>query len=282
MLKVFITAKNGFIGSFLTKFLSTEYEIISTTRAELDLTDQAKVKEFLQKHKFDVIINTASKGGQKGHSNSPQDLYNNIAIGFNLLRFKNPNTVIFNFSSGYELDYENQYEGLQRNVCDYFPLDCYGMSKNIISRIYKNYSNIYTFRVYGIYGEEQPNDRWIKKTIIDYINQRPLNAYINRKVDFIYVNDLGKLTKYYLKHIHKTDLHLNSVVDLALPKKHNTVDILTAVNNLSNHKVSINVENNFSVDYIGNGELFSSIVPDYVDITQGLSILYKDLIKKLS
>lgn len=278
MLKVFITAKNGFIGSFLTKFLSTKYEIISTTRSELDLTDPTKVKEFLLKHNFDVIINTASKGGQKGHSNSPHDLYNNLAITFNLLRFKNPSTVIFNFSSGYELDYENEYEGLQRNVCECFPLDCYGMSKNVISRICKNYSNVYTFRIYGMYGEEQPNDRWIKKTIIDYINHQPLNAYINRKVDFVYINDLGKLTEYYLKNIHKTSF-LDSVIDLALPKKYNTSDILTTINNLDDYRVPINIQNNLSIDYTGNGERFSAIIPDYVDITQGISLIYKNLLK---
>lgn len=279
MSKIFITAKNGFIGSSLVKSLTHKYEVISTCRSTLDLTNKEMMRNFFQKNNFDVIINTASMGGQKGHSNNPQDLYNNLAITFNLLRFRNPKTALFNLSSGYELDYDGDYGGQQRTLSNYYPLDCYGMSKNIISRICETYSNVYTFRIYGIYGETQPDDRWIKKVVIDYINNGRLSAYINRKVDFVYINDLVKLINYYISNL-KNEISLSPQVDISLLKKYETKDILNIINNLDKHKVDIFIEDSTSSDYIGDGKLFSSLVPDYVPLEQGLLLIYNSLLKK--
>jgi len=87
-MKILITGKTGFIGSHLIEALSLEHNIISPSKNELELTNSNQVKEFFSNNTFDLIINTAITGGKTGNLDTSEILYNNLALTFNLLKFK--------------------------------------------------------------------------------------------------------------------------------------------------------------------------------------------------
>ena len=88
MKKVFISGHRGMVGSALVrKAKALGSDILTATRAELDLTSQPAVFDFLETHKPDTVIIAAAKvGGIHANSTYPADfIYENLVIAANLI-----------------------------------------------------------------------------------------------------------------------------------------------------------------------------------------------------
>ena len=88
MNKIFISGHRGMVGSALVrKAEALGLEVLTATRAELDLTCQPSVFAFLEKNKPDIVIIAAAKvGGIHANSTYPADfIYENLAIAANLI-----------------------------------------------------------------------------------------------------------------------------------------------------------------------------------------------------
>ena len=87
--KIFIAGHNGMAGSAILRELnSSGYQnILTLTRAQLDLTDNFKVKDWFSREKPDVVVLAAAKvGGIEANNNDP--------TGFLLENLKIQNNVI--------------------------------------------------------------------------------------------------------------------------------------------------------------------------------------------
>ena len=86
-MKLFVAGSKGMVGSALMRRLGREKDItlIGRTRAELDLTSQAAVREFFAQEKPDVAIIAAAKvGGIHANSTYPGEfIYDNLAVATN-------------------------------------------------------------------------------------------------------------------------------------------------------------------------------------------------------
>src|SRR5690349_20048988 len=89
MKKLYIAAHLGMVGSALVREAGKlgGYEIVTTTRDQLDLCDQQEVFDFLAEGKPEVVIIAAAKvGGIHANSTYPADfIYENLAIASNLV-----------------------------------------------------------------------------------------------------------------------------------------------------------------------------------------------------
>ncbi|MDP4625458.1 MAG: NAD-dependent epimerase/dehydratase family protein [Akkermansiaceae bacterium] len=88
MSKTFISGHRGMVGSALIREAqSHDLEILTASRAELDLTSQSAVFAFLEKHQPETVIIAAAKvGGIHANSTYPADfIYENLAIAANLI-----------------------------------------------------------------------------------------------------------------------------------------------------------------------------------------------------
>lgn len=87
--KVFVAGHRGLVGSAIARRLETEggYEVVTRTRQELDLLDQAATASFLKEQQFDLVIVAAAKvGGIRANSEYPADFISqNLAIESNLI-----------------------------------------------------------------------------------------------------------------------------------------------------------------------------------------------------
>ena len=107
--KIFLCGHRGLLGSSIHKLLKEKKysKIITATKSELDLRNQAKVDKFLKKHKPKIIIIAAAKvGGIIANSLYKADfIYDNTIINFNLVNsaFKNKinNLILFGSSCIY-------------------------------------------------------------------------------------------------------------------------------------------------------------------------------------
>ena len=92
-MKIFLAGHRGMVGSAILRRLEARraagaaLEIVTRTHAELDLTDQAAVRAFLQGARPDVVILAAARvGGIHANSAYPADfIYENLMIEANVI-----------------------------------------------------------------------------------------------------------------------------------------------------------------------------------------------------
>src|SRR5690606_23195136 len=88
-MKIYIAGHRGMVGGAILRQLQARGtdEIITRTSAELDLTDQAQVRDFLQGTRPDLVILAAAKvGGIHANNTYPaQFIYENLMIAANVI-----------------------------------------------------------------------------------------------------------------------------------------------------------------------------------------------------
>jgi GDP-L-fucose synthase len=88
-MKVFVAGHTGMVGGALVRRLGSEADVrlLVRSRQELDLTDQAAVRDFLGKEKPDAVIMAAARvGGIQANSAYPADFaYGNLVIATNTI-----------------------------------------------------------------------------------------------------------------------------------------------------------------------------------------------------
>jgi len=97
MKKVFVAGHNGMVGSAIVRQLekSGTSEVITRSRNELDLTNQASVQQFFAEHAVDQIYLAAAKvGGIIANNTYPADfIYENLMIQANIIHAAHINNV---------------------------------------------------------------------------------------------------------------------------------------------------------------------------------------------
>ena len=86
--KVFVAGHNGMVGAAICRQLAnSDVDIVTASRAELDLTNQGEVKSFFQSCKFDQVYLAAAKvGGIHANDTYPAEfIYENLMIQSNVI-----------------------------------------------------------------------------------------------------------------------------------------------------------------------------------------------------
>lgn len=95
--KIFIAGHNGMVGSAITRQLQhrDDIELITKSRNELDLTNQADVNAFFAKNKIDEVYLAAAKvGGIHANNTYPADfIYENLIMECNIIHAAHENNV---------------------------------------------------------------------------------------------------------------------------------------------------------------------------------------------
>ena len=165
-MNILITGSNGFIGSSLIKSLKG-HSIFEGNRNTINLYSKSNIESFLIKNKINVIIHCAIEGGNRLKEDNADVLYKNILIFENLMSFKDHYSTFINISSGAEFDRKNDI--INYSECELFnntPLDYYGLSKNLISKLLLNFDRGLNLRIFGCFGETETNTRFIKSNTI--------------------------------------------------------------------------------------------------------------------
>ena len=92
-MRIFLAGHNGMVGSAILRQLTAQrdggapLEIVTRNRADLDLTDQGAVRDFMQKARPDVVILAAAKvGGIVANNSLPAEfIYDNLMIEANVI-----------------------------------------------------------------------------------------------------------------------------------------------------------------------------------------------------
>lgn len=192
-MKIAILGAKGFLGSYLTKFLSPNHSIIPVNRDTVNLENYSAVNQWLLDAKPDSVINCAiSGGGTKVNDINYSDVQRDLNIFLNFynssIKFK-----YINIGSGAEFDRRQSITNAEEHEILYSkPLESYSFTKNVIARMCLSKENFYTLRLFGCFDSSEPNIRLFKK----YLSNSAL-AIEDKFFDFISAADFAKIVEAY-------------------------------------------------------------------------------------
>lgn len=204
-MNILITGGNSFVGKNLYESWKNKYNIFNPNSSELNLLNESNIKDWLTKYKFDVVIHTATYDVHSKLSTKDKNLVleNNLKMFFNIEKHDHLYGRLISFGSGAEFDRAHWIPKMSEN---YFgkniPSDQYGLSKYIISKYIKNTNKkIYNLRLFAVFGKyESWADRFISNAICRTMFDLPIVIRQNRYFDYIYIDDLVKITEFFLNN----------------------------------------------------------------------------------
>jgi nucleoside-diphosphate-sugar epimerase len=253
-MKILITGSNGYIGKSLCESLREYYEITCIGRDEVNLLKMDDLRNYFDDKNFDVVIHCAVTGGKRTDVDSEKVMEQNLIMYYNLLSFKHKYKKFIHFGSGAENS-------------DSF----YGLSKKVINQSLKNYNNFYNIRIFAVFDENELDSRFIKTTIINYLNNKQIVIFKNKNMDFFYMKDLITLVRHYIDH----NENLPQEIDCSYRESHSLIEISKIINHLSTHRVDISVQSKDEGDnYTGT---FTELNLNYVGLESGIKEVYKKI-----
>jgi len=164
------------------------YNVSFLAREDIDFSEIHKLSDYCQQIKPDLLIHAAV---------SLDDFQNNISMYLSLEQCSAHCGKVIMIGSGAEYSHQRYKPLMQENY--YNPNEppinnnTYHLSKHIISRLHSAsaLSNIYNFRVFGLYGPyEDYTRRLISNNIFKYLVSGEMSASTNHAFDYLYVDDL--------------------------------------------------------------------------------------------
>ena len=256
-MKILITGGNGYIAKSIANRLWEKHHIVAPGREELDLLDSKSVDTFFEGKYFDVVIHTATLGGNRLKEEDETVSFYNLIMFYNLIRKKEQFNKLISFGSGAEYRVE------------YTP---YGFSKKIINKLIHKHDNFYNLRIYAVFDEKEKDTRFIKSNIQRYLNNEPILIHQDKLMDFIYMPDLISIVEHYIVGkdlLKEVDCIYDDTVSLS--------NIAQQINNISTSKVPINIEDPLpGQNYIG---IYNELPIAFIGLKQGIINTYTQLEK---
>jgi GDP-L-fucose synthase len=223
--RIFVAGHRGMVGSALVRRLAAEgyQNVITRSRKELDLTDQAAVNRFFESEKIDVVLLAAARvGGILANATQPGEfIYENLVIETNVIhaayRAKVERLVFFGSSCIYP---KQCPQPIREEYLLTSPLeptnDAYAIAKIAGLKLCEAYNREYNTQYVALmptnlYG---PNDNYdlnsshVLPALVRKAHEAKLNGDAALTVwgsgtprrEFLHVDDLAAATLFVLEH----------------------------------------------------------------------------------
>jgi len=202
MRKILITGGSGFIGRNLAEDLASSYAVLAPSSRELDLLNEGAVRQYLHAQHFDAIVHAATSRSSRRVSGPLDMLDRNCRMFFNLVRNGELFGKMIHFGSGAEYHRTGMPGKVREEYFDtHVPLDPYGFSKYICAKYIERSERLVDLRLFGVFGRyEDYTVRFISNACCRVLKGLPIVIRQNVVFDYLYVEDLAKLTSWFIDH----------------------------------------------------------------------------------
>ena len=258
---ILVTGGTGFIGRNLVEHFQNQATVLSPSHRQLDLLSQENTNKYFKDHEIDYVIHCASIGVSRGIQKTNNILEKNVRMYLNLAENTHQFKRLINLGSGAEYDKSRPLKSVEEAAFGYrIPLDDYGFSKFIISKLIEKSENSVCLRLFGVFGKyEDVETRFISNAILKNFMRLPI--YINQDAifDYLYINDLMKIIPYFFD----TPLKYKAY-NLTPGKPIDLGAIATLINAYSTHKSEVLVKKpGLNNEYTGNNSQLMELIGDF-------------------
>lgn len=271
--KILFTGGNGFIGRQIVPLLEQEgWEIVRPRSHQVRLEVTSEVDSLFNNQRYDAIIHGAIVGGRREIEDGPSVFYTNMNMFENVFRHIDNTNLFINLDSGASYGRPSIIEEPSpENFGQVIPEDKYGFSKYCIAKRVLDNPKSVNLRIFGCFGPYEESNRFFNTNINNYINKKDIQIFKDRKIDFIYANDLYKIISYFLKMGSET---LVRDINCVYNKKYYLSEIAEMINNLDTHKVNIIKQGSYTeYPYCGSPNNINCI--EYDGLEKGISDCYE-------
>lgn len=248
---ILITGSTGFIGKNIVEGFKDKYTMVTPTHKELDLLNQKDVQDYFKNNDIDTVIHCANAGGTRKSTLPPgRVLEQNTRMFFNLVENQERYRRLINLGSGAEY---NKYRPLikvsETEFGTSIPPEDYGFSKYLVSKHIEKTCNMYSLRLFGIFGKYEDYEyKFISNAIVKNLFHLPITIRQNVKFSWVYINDFLKILDLFVSrtpHYTAYNITLSPPTDL--------ITIAQSINSLSDYESEIITENDgLNFEYSGN------------------------------
>lgn len=282
-MRVLITGAGGFFGRNLARLLPKYgHTVLAPTRLELDMTKYEDYVAYLNRHCPDAIIHTAFKGHFSAQ-NTESDMIANLTMYENLYLADSLERPTIIFGSGAEFDRRFPINDAREvELFRNYPLDLYGLTKNIIGRRFLNgtyedgwdLSNPFLLRLFGCFGADEPDFRFIKRSITRLKQGLPIEIVKDKYMDFFYIDDVAAVVDRVITDQPEDARNMNLVYQKKVLLSDVAKDICRIMGKLDNFYIK-----NTGLDnpYTGNGIVLAQQGMDLYGLEQGIARMVEEL-----
>jgi dTDP-4-dehydrorhamnose reductase len=269
-MNIAVLGGSGFIGQHIVNNLSSHHNVFSVNRSTIDLIDGVAVKQWLKKHKFDVIINCATIGKKNNVIDEHSLLHaqNNLNLFMNFYSCHDHFNKFINIGSGAEFDLTRDINvELEEKIHGVFPSDSYGWSKNIISRMCSNKNNFFTIRLFGCFASDEPRYRLFPRLLEASNTNTVISINSDRYFDYVSVQDFLLVLNHFIAN-DVEDRDINCVYE----EKKLLSEIIFKF--CEYHNIDFNlvkIDSNMGLNYTGSSDKIKKLKLNLNGLYQGIA-----------
>lgn len=208
-MKILVTGSDGQLGRCLRDKLDAKnYDILYTTRKNLDISDPIILEKYTRDFKPDFIINTAAYTAVDlaEDDKSQANLINNISVKNIANVAKNNEACLIHISTDYVFDGKKNSPYLESDKC--CPINYYGLSKlNGENAIINSGCNYYIIRTSWVFSEYGNN--FVKKMLESGLQKKSLKIVDDQYGNPTYAQDIATFIKKIIETDGKNNLIIN-------------------------------------------------------------------------
>jgi GDP-L-fucose synthase len=257
-MRIAVIGAKGFVGRSLAGHLLHNHHITPITRDTLNLLDSVAVRQFLEKNKFDVIVNCAAV---MTDNSSLNDARNNFGMFMNFYDNRSLFGKFINTASGAEFDRSMNIDNLSESeIFNRMPNDSYGWGQNMKARICAQTDNFYNIRIFNCFGRGEIATRIFPI----FLEQGKIEITNNRYFDYFSIQDLQRVVEDCVdKNWSIKD------VNAVYPNKVKISQAMELFCQAHNLPANITVLSESSMNYTGSGETLSKLDIKLEGLEQG-------------
>jgi GDP-L-fucose synthase len=277
-MRILITGGGGVIGRNLNCIFKKykKYTVYAPVKQEMDLLNSINICKVLNDFNPDIIIHTAIKGGIRTNPDTLEIVKKNVEMYENLMNCISDKTKVIIFGSGSEFDRrKNIHNVLEEEIENRYPVDPYGISKNIIVRQALKDPRTYILRLFGCFSHDEEPSRFITGAFEHIRRKIPIEIDQDKFMDFFFIEDVYKVINHLItfgipKHINLVYQEKYTLIELA--------NFIRTVAGVPDYQIYIKNIKDRGLSYTGNGDKLHSLNIKLIGLEKGLIKVYKNLL----
>ena len=271
----------GVTGRAIREYLQGNYDILTPSSKELDLTDADNVFSYFDTHHINYVVHCATYRSNISQTTHlvDEELESNLRMYFALASQSDRFEKMVYLGSGAEYDKSRPIINIsEEQFGERIPKTKYGFGKYIMTQHCRKSRNIYNLRMFGTLN---PYERYTKNVVCNLcakaVMGMPLTLRRDCKFSWIDIRYVAKAIQFLLEHeVGRHDFNI------ALPIPYKLSEIASIVQEISGIKEGVRFEQDgMNNEYTCDTELLQkdfAISP--IQITDSIRFIYQSIISK--